>query len=535
MANGSARAGALARLFTLALVGGMVGGLVGGMVGCGGCPEGTHSAGDRCVADEDGGLDAAVRDAAGIDAAGRDAADVDAAACGVACESPTPYCDAASGDCVECLANADCATGVCEANACVDCRSDADCPASAPECDADACVSCRGRTDCTPLQIVLEARSLACACLIQNENVFASETNPSAESLEAAVCHAWDPDVGSSLSAYVFSAVLDGRITLDLDEVARCGSVLAQLRDTPGDRPMFPGVVPQLGAAEPCRFDFECAGGICDTSLSCPGACTPRAGLPCTGGCGIDQDCDLATSRCVPAPGDGEPCRIACQPGLICDAGGPLDDLCQPIPNEGDPCTPNDGRCAAGLVCDGSNRCTGAAQGQSCGLTRRCAAGLACDNFMCQPARAEGVSCTTSGQCDVGLRCASGTCRRIAAPGEACGATVVCPFGLGCSAAGTCDALPDLGDPCTDRCLRGTCRSGTCRQLDADTPCTHPSQPPDYWWFEALDECGAEMSCVDDGTFRCFLYSSTCPGSPLCDVGQQCVAASCVDSPCLAL
>ncbi|MGE0791632.1 MAG: hypothetical protein AB7S26_38510 [Sandaracinaceae bacterium] len=115
-----------------------------------GCPDGSVAALDRCVR-PDG---APPRDAGDRDAVS-DAGNTDAGSCG-ACSSPTPVCDESTGDCVECLAENDCASNTAEPHCdtinhvCVACRDRDDCTdPMTPVCDAHACRACGLDSECT--------------------------------------------------------------------------------------------------------------------------------------------------------------------------------------------------------------------------------------------------------------------------------------------------------------------------------------------------------------------------------------------------
>jgi hypothetical protein len=87
------------------------------------------------------------------------------------------------------------------------------------------------------------------------------------------------------------------------------------------------------------------------------------------------------------------------------------------------------------------------------------AAGVACDGAV--PACGPGLYCTAFGT-------GSGTCAMPAQIGQAC-ATVPCASGLTCLPAGTCGAVLDDGQACTNL---SQCKSGDC-----DTTTTHNCVP----------------------------------------------------------
>jgi len=76
--------------------------------------------------------------------------------CDGECKGPTPVCDMASNECVQCLKGSDCKAPVpaCDVatNTCVECTKNGDCKGAAkPFCDTTAqqCVACLKQADCT--------------------------------------------------------------------------------------------------------------------------------------------------------------------------------------------------------------------------------------------------------------------------------------------------------------------------------------------------------------------------------------------------
>jgi len=71
-----------------------------------------------------------------------------ASPCLETCEGPTPVCDEASGNCVECVESNDCTGGVCLNNTCVECANNADCASGACDIPNNTCVECLSNLNC---------------------------------------------------------------------------------------------------------------------------------------------------------------------------------------------------------------------------------------------------------------------------------------------------------------------------------------------------------------------------------------------------
>lgn len=113
------------------------------LTACGGVVGGTDAGDEPGQPRTDAGVDDA-----GVPDAGPQ--------CPAFCPEATPVCDAAQGECVECLAQTDCPATrpVCDTarNACAVCLGNADCPAETPLCDTSVeggrCVTCLSDADC---------------------------------------------------------------------------------------------------------------------------------------------------------------------------------------------------------------------------------------------------------------------------------------------------------------------------------------------------------------------------------------------------
>ncbi len=141
------------------------------------------------------------------------------------------------------------------------------------------------------------------------------------------------------------------RITAFCEDTAYCSP---PPDDGSGEPPMFGTCQPRGDNGSPCDRNDACLDGQrCDPageSSQC--YLLSSAGEPCNptlqnGSCvEFDQVCDMASSTCVDAPGDGQPCVFGrCQPYASC-----VEDVCRRRPGLGEAC---DG----GLQCQGDLFC----------------------------------------------------------------------------------------------------------------------------------------------------------------------------------
>jgi hypothetical protein len=120
----------------------------------GGSSSGNVSAGEGGTATAGTGTAGSGGNATAGEGGGGGAGGVVKLPCDGACTAPTAVCDEPSDMCVECLEEADCASGAkkkCDTDtkACVSCLESNDCPtATAAKCDAGACVKCTSNDDC---------------------------------------------------------------------------------------------------------------------------------------------------------------------------------------------------------------------------------------------------------------------------------------------------------------------------------------------------------------------------------------------------
>jgi hypothetical protein len=298
-------------------------------------------------------------------------------------------------------------------------------------------------------------------------------------------------------------------------ETASCDTVFAglpSLRTLDLFQPSFCDdiAVAKQQVSESCLAHSDCAAddAYCDGSVysgntARNGTCSMRgqAGVACT----LPQDCSASlycdnSGTCAQPPAQGEACTNVCQSGLVCNREL---DTCQPPGAENDPCY-QASDCRVDLACSGdTNTCVAApaldeqcwercqsglrcnfgtytceslpGAGESCSTD--CAQGLTCSsNFECVPVAAAGESCATN-ECAEGLFCKSSdtTCAAPATIGASC-QPGDCIWYANCSGSGTCEALPTLGEACTDECVEPSlCSGGTCVDPSTLEPCDNGS------------------------------------------------------------
>ncbi len=238
---------------------------------------------------------------------------VDSAAAGATdrgCDMATPVCleSATSATCVECAADADCASGVCDAmtNMCVGCVDsaapgmiDRGCDAATPACDIradpDVCVECLADADCAG-------------------GVCDEDTNSCAPCLDSATgagiddgCLATAPLCDDGGTPAMCQPCLDDSATLDVG----CDAD-APVCDTSG----------ASNVCLPCE-DSEMGSGV---DIGCDDAapiCVTSMGAPTCVECDSDDDCDVGTvcnpaSMCVPGCDDDDDCA-ATPETPVCD------------------------------------------------------------------------------------------------------------------------------------------------------------------------------------------------------------------------
>lgn len=267
------------------------------------------------------------------------------------------------------------------------------------------------------------------------------------------------------------------------------------------------------------KFVEEDAGPQGEGGADDPGDVTPRvcqsdedcAGLAATG------ICDIVSGYCVECLPDREAELDRCAAGLYCDDTGRCSIGCS-----------SPGDCGA-LVCDTeSHLCTG------CQSDADCSAGTRCENTMCMR------GCMADETCPAGWLCCAGECRNpltdaghCGACAEACVGASECLNGL-CGSPrcepGTAECDGDTAticetnvrdDPencgkCSVTCASAFCSGGTCTSVDC------PSGFADCNGEEA-DRCETDLSTIED-CGSCGVRCSDVNGEASC-TARGCVIA----------
>lgn len=324
------------------------------------------------------------------------------------------------------------------------------------------------------------------------------------------------------------AGIARGAVDTDISELASC------LADLEGSYDRCSGRSNDLG--ERCVHAFvNREAGLGD---NCVGAL-------CAGGSGV---CSQETGECVPLPGLGMACDLACGDGLRC-----ISDVCAPAADAGESCF-SDADCLDDLSCSaGTCRMLGAS-GSACGEDGACSLGLSCEGGLCT----EGppAECTDETSCASLQRCgfarSEGRCRALIALGEACEVPGSCAAGRCDFATGRC-VTSALGDPCSDRadcpagavcsfsgicespgrggeaCVPGFgvtgCEDGLICSGDVCLPLPGPGQP-------CIDSrCAPGLGCrLEDSGPRCDaprLTGEACMVSAECGEAGRCVANVC--------
>ncbi|MBI5549628.1 MAG: hypothetical protein HY901_37555, partial [Deltaproteobacteria bacterium] len=287
-------------------------------------------------------------------------------------------CEPVSGDCVACLADDHCPSGLrCRAGACVECDGDADCPEERSHCSGEkTCVSCAAdehcasgeRCDagtCVRVPIACSADE-ECTDPAEPRCLVTAEAGTCVQCLEASDCGerqgcdggrcqplppcAIDEDCAEDPAGSKCEPATGrcGQCAQDLDcsdagrshctTDLRCVACIA-------DDGCAAGYACEAGFCRSCRLDDDCARGTCSG-----GTCVDRAH------CLADEDCSsgrCAAGQCTACLGD-----LDCREGLWCDAG----------------------RCVEGPTCTSDAGC---GPGRSCTLGA-CAA-AACEDDLAEP------------------------------------------------------------------------------------------------------------------------------------------------------
>jgi len=227
-----------------------------------------------------------------------------APACLEVCGGPTPVCDEASGNCVECVESNDCTGGVCLNNTCVECANNADCASGACDIPNNTCVECLSNLTCPGG--VCEVISKTCTpCLNSNDCVAPGATQ----------CKVDD----ANLTQNTCVECLDNT-PCTTPAAARCGTTnacgpcqdAADCAQVPNTNQCNAGTCVQC---TPATQAADCANKVCDPSaLTCTGV--DIAATPPLNTCAFDDQC-LANHACIPLNFMGTPHGNYCMPHFV--------------------------------------------------------------------------------------------------------------------------------------------------------------------------------------------------------------------------
>ncbi|MET0388937.1 MAG: hypothetical protein ABW321_23390, partial [Polyangiales bacterium] len=261
-----------------------------------------------------------------------------------------------------------------------------------------------------------------------------------------------------------------GRVKLQRDQLPQCYADMRELgcryqaeRTTESCKAAIQGQVAEGGT---CSSSSDCSGNTYCSSGECPRVCTARsdAGGACVrddGECNTGLICRGQT--CVTPAAVDEACAGTsggyCAHGTTCLGGTTMQSgVCKPnaevlVGGDGAVCSPAGTLCQEGLSCvfDGAT------------------------GFVCRAAVGSGGSCQLGlpTQCPSDEYCNSpdvtvaGQCAKLPVEGEPCVLAGECAAGHVCLAVsdqGVCNAVHDLGEPCTQDvlCHSGRCVDGAC-------------------------------------------------------------------------
>jgi hypothetical protein len=411
-----------------------------------------------------------------------------AGACAAACATDadcdaTGYCAgttcvARKGNAASCARNAECASGACADGVCCNQACDGACEACAETGSTGTCVAVTGkprgaRPACSGLGVY---GTCGAQCLGVDRKACAYPSNVTPCSADAC-----------ATGVETHRRVCDG--------VGRCGDV------------------PKACGA------FACAGATCRSD--CVAAADCAAGFVCK------------STKCVPAPGLGQPCDASspCGAGQFC-----TDGVCCGVAS-----------CGAGSTCASRGRAgtCGKRDGEACSGEAECASGACVDGVCCESACAgQCQACAEPGQ--------PGKC--VAVKGAPRGARLACAKGATACEAASCDgadgsrcvALAGLETPCrAATCADGVAIAaaacagkGTC-PVETKTPCA--PYRCDAAGIACQSACATSDDCANGWLCKaqaCVRAANRCDADGVTivdatDVRTSCAPFSCRDGACL--
>lgn len=457
---------------------------------------------------------------------------------GAACSGDTDLCDDATGTCVECDIDDDCADpeGQCVAGVCLECDfpggNNAGCADTTPVCASDGtCEACDNDDDCDGILVCDMASGRCTGCT--GVNTGCSNPLPACNGTTNS-CEACDDDadcVGNP-DGTICSGGVCGPCNRDTDD--GCSGTTPACRES-GD----------TSACQPCSTKAEVCtddGLACDSTGSCvdctfvnndvtceiasadPANCTCRD-TPATPYCDDDQtvrgsrtcvEC-LVQDHCGDQACVGQAC-INCSGDSQCD-GHPIGpecvsgncQLCDPAGNSG--CSGATPFCLNGTSCEecGAGETSACTGGEVCNLASNTCVecndngddlcgGQACIGNAC-------AACTMDADCAGhadGSQCVSGVCQLCdPADNAGCGGQQ-CLLGTSCVA---CIVDGDCTTPGVEQCVDNVCRA--CDPGD-DAGCGTGGEPGN------CDAASFTCNCLDDGDCAGVASGSACDVDNIC-------------------
>jgi hypothetical protein len=336
-------------------------------------------------------------------------------------------CKASTRLCVQCLGNIDCPQGaVCQQNACVvtngQCADSTACKDPTPVCDTATrtCVGCLAAPDCAPGKRCVNRACVDAGC---------STSNDCAQNPAAPVC---DLSSRKCVACNVAADCNDPTLTC---ENKACVPVPGCTSDTScAATPATARCDAATGQCVACLVDTHCAAAEQCVGNRCqprpPTGCT--SDVACVGRPGTPR-CDLATGACVAcvtggdcsASGRCDAASKTCLPGCASDAFcAGTTPKCDPATNGCVGCLAN-GDCGTGRICTGNACVPGCAGNSDCsGATPKCLV-----------ATSSCVACLAPADCPNGQTCTNNACVPLPTGGDAaCGTNDACPAGKACIA-----------------------------------------------------------------------------------------------------
>ncbi len=405
------------------------------------------------------------------------------------CGGSTPVCattGASAGRCVQCVANTQCATGMCAANACV-CATNADCRGSTPICDTRtrACRACdaASASDCTGMTPVCGPAGVCVQC------------SPGITS----ACRAPTPRCdGATLTCVACLANADCSGSTPYCSTRRCVAGAVMFRSPTAGTTTAGRTPPITGTATPGQTVTITVGGQTLTTTADPvtgeWSVTPPMPLP------VGSNTATAT---LPTAGGMTPSAVVtfnvpCASASECAAPTPICDtatrLCRGCASNAD-CGAATPVCASGtcVLCTAAMpaACASNADGRAC-LTATTGAALFC-------------GCATDADCGSATsgRVCDATTRRCVAGCSASPTRNHCPAGQFCTSS---DATGATVGTCTTTC-----------NFDSDCATSMPTRPRclvagDAGVMNTCVECVSDAQCASrtDGRTRCIGPMNTC-------------------------